>query len=107
MVDVNNLLMSCDVSPRFSSPRSNPNKLLLSLRASLMSTDKYMRIGKVADDIARCVITAFQSLPAKAKPRRLDNGRKEWVPLAGIVLRKGKFILNLAYNRMLMVLKRP
>jgi len=43
-----------------------------------------------ADAIARCVLTAFDALPASKKPRGpssgLGAGRREWVPLAGIVL---------------------
>lgn len=40
------------------------------------------------DAIADCVLNAFGALPQKFKPRRLADGRREWVPLAGIVLRK-------------------
>ncbi|KAK1063854.1 hypothetical protein LTR74_009184 [Friedmanniomyces endolithicus] len=38
------------------------------------------------DAITDCVLAAFRALPAKCKPRRLSDGRREWVPLAGIVL---------------------
>ncbi|KAK0268260.1 hypothetical protein LTR91_011714 [Friedmanniomyces endolithicus] len=38
------------------------------------------------DAIADCVLAAFKALPAKCKPRTLADGRREWVPLAGIVL---------------------
>ncbi|EMD00627.1 hypothetical protein BAUCODRAFT_51391, partial [Baudoinia panamericana UAMH 10762] len=40
------------------------------------------------DAIAECVLSAFHALPAKCKPRTLASGRREWVPLAGIVLSK-------------------
>ncbi len=42
-----------------------------------------------ADDIASTVLGAFSKLPAKRKPVVRDNGLREWVPLAGIVV-KGK-----------------
>ncbi|EME87711.1 uncharacterized protein MYCFIDRAFT_29254 [Pseudocercospora fijiensis CIRAD86] len=38
------------------------------------------------DSIADCVLKTFEALPAKSKPRVQENGRREWVPLAGIVL---------------------
>lgn len=41
------------------------------------------------DSIADCVLKTSEALPAKCKPRAQDNGRREWVPLAGIVLSKG------------------
>ncbi|KAF2758098.1 hypothetical protein EJ05DRAFT_500616 [Pseudovirgaria hyperparasitica] len=45
------------------------------------------------DEIADCVLEAFGKLPNKAKPRPTENGRREWVPLAGIVAtRKGKVL---------------
>ncbi|KAI7497468.1 hypothetical protein KC367_g5838 [Hortaea werneckii] len=40
------------------------------------------------DAIAECVLSAFHALPTKCKPRRIGDGRREWVPLAGIVLSK-------------------
>ncbi|KAF2721714.1 hypothetical protein K431DRAFT_312338 [Polychaeton citri CBS 116435] len=42
-----------------------------------------------ADIIAECVLRAVSALPAKFKPRSLADGRKEWTPVAGIVLSKG------------------
>ena len=38
------------------------------------------------DAIADCVLDTFNALPQKFKPRTLADGRKEWSPLAGIVL---------------------
>lgn len=43
----------------------------------------------LGDEIASCVINAFQKLPTKFKPARLKAGVQEWIPLAGIVLHKG------------------
>lgn len=42
------------------------------------------------DAVADCVLAAFRALPGKCKPRVLSASRREWVPLAGIVLSKGK-----------------
>lgn len=45
------------------------------------------------DAIADCVLKAFNALPPHRKPRRaspeLKAGRREWVPLAGIVIDSG------------------
>lgn len=45
------------------------------------------------DAIADCVLTAFDALPPHRKPRHapadLKLGRREWVPLAGIVIDRG------------------
>ncbi|KEQ81841.1 adenosine-deaminase domain-containing protein [Aureobasidium pullulans EXF-150] len=53
-----------------------------------------------ADAIADCVLTAFDALPAHRKPRLpssgLKAGRREWVPLAGIVLESSQGILTCA-----------
>jgi tRNA-specific adenosine deaminase 1 len=53
-----------------------------------------------ADAIADCVLTAFDALPAHRKPRLpssgLKPGRREWVPLAGIVLENSHGILTCA-----------
>ncbi|QIW95484.1 hypothetical protein AMS68_001002 [Peltaster fructicola] len=38
------------------------------------------------DEIAKTVLTKFDALPSRCKPRALTNGRREWVPLAGIVV---------------------
>ncbi|KAF2101278.1 adenosine-deaminase domain-containing protein [Rhizodiscina lignyota] len=38
------------------------------------------------DDIANCVLAAFEALPPKFKPRERAQGKREWVPLSGIVL---------------------
>jgi tRNA-specific adenosine deaminase 1 len=42
-----------------------------------------------ADAIADCVLKTFQALPDKRKPRPRNDGSREWVPLAGIVLSQG------------------
>ncbi|KAF2403617.1 tRNA-specific adenosine deaminase [Trichodelitschia bisporula] len=41
------------------------------------------------NDVARCVLRAFETLPAKRKPLPRGNGVREWVPLSGIVLTRG------------------
>jgi len=41
------------------------------------------------DEIADCVLSAFDALPAKRKPREREDGTREWIPLSGIVLQKG------------------
>ena len=47
------------------------------------------------DAIADCVLNTFHTLQPNFKPRRLADGRKEWVPLAGIVLsRQGTYNSN-------------
>ncbi|KAF2455837.1 adenosine deaminase/editase [Lineolata rhizophorae] len=40
------------------------------------------------DNIANCVLAAFDGLPSKSKPRRRTDEKREWVPLSGIVLEK-------------------
>ena len=42
-----------------------------------------------ADDIARCVLDAYDRLPQKCKPLEREPGSREWVPLSGIVLATG------------------
>jgi len=42
--------------------------------------------GPHPDAIADCVLNTFNALPQKFKPRILADGRREWSPLAGIVL---------------------
>ena len=53
-----------------------------------------------ADAIADCVLAAFDALPAHRKPRLpssgLKPGRREWVPLAGIVLESAQGTLTCA-----------
>ncbi|KAL1305601.1 hypothetical protein AAFC00_007204 [Neodothiora populina] len=48
-----------------------------------------------ANAIADCVISAFDALPSHRKPRdtssALKPGRREWVPLAGIVVDSGHY----------------
>lgn len=47
------------------------------------------------DAIADCVLNTFNALPQKFKPRTLADGRKEWSPLAGIVLsRRTCFVIH-------------
>lgn len=49
------------------------------------------------DAIADKVLNTFNALPAKFKPRQLGDVRREWVPLAGIVLSRGE-IPNLSHQ---------
>ncbi|KAJ8108344.1 hypothetical protein OPT61_g8242 [Boeremia exigua] len=39
-----------------------------------------------ADSIADCVLSTFEQLPDKRKPRLRNDGSREWVPLSGIVV---------------------
>lgn len=39
-----------------------------------------------ADSVANCVLSTFDKLPEKRKPRTRRAGAREWVPLAGVVL---------------------
>lgn len=41
------------------------------------------------DAIADCVLSTFDQLPDKRKPRARHDGAREWVPLSGVVLSKG------------------
>ena len=44
-----------------------------------------------ADAIADCVLSTFDQLLEKRKPRPRTDGRREWVPLAGLVVSTGNF----------------
>lgn len=46
------------------------------------------------DAIADCVLSTFDGLPDKRKPRPRNDGSREWVPLSGIVLVKGMVIIH-------------
>ncbi|KAH8708558.1 adenosine-deaminase domain-containing protein [Phaeosphaeriaceae sp. PMI808] len=46
------------------------------------------------DAVADCVLATFHHLPEKRKPRSRNDGSTEWVPLAGIVLSKGRSSLH-------------
>lgn len=43
-----------------------------------------------ADAVAECVLSTFEQLPDKRKPRPRNDGSREWVPLSGIVMSKGR-----------------
>ena len=45
----------------------------------------------IEDKIADIVLAKFNELPAKSKPTINSDGNSSWVPLSGIVLRKGKY----------------
>lgn len=42
-------------------------------------------MGEFEDTVARAVISAYDALPAKSKPKPRPNAT-EWVPLSGIVI---------------------
>jgi tRNA-specific adenosine deaminase 1 len=48
-----------------------------------------------ADAIADCVLSTFERLPDKRKPRPRTDGSREWVPLSGIVLSRGNCPINI------------
>jgi hypothetical protein len=50
-----------------------------------------------ANAVADCVLAAFDQLEDKRKPRPRNDGSREWVPLAGIVLSKGRPVASGRY----------
>jgi hypothetical protein len=46
-------------------------------------------MGELEDAIARAVISAYNALPAKSKPKPRPDAT-EWVPLSGVVLETGE-----------------
>jgi tRNA-specific adenosine deaminase 1 len=49
-----------------------------------------MSMSALEDQVADLVLNTFDALPAKRKPRPTrEDGTREWVPLAGIVLSRG------------------
>ena len=46
-------------------------------------------MAAVEDRVVSAIHAKFETLPTKCKPRTSVDGRKEWVPLAGIVLIRG------------------
>ncbi|KAF2092338.1 hypothetical protein K490DRAFT_32201 [Saccharata proteae CBS 121410] len=59
------------------------------------------------DVIADCVLSTFDSLPPKRKPRDRDLASREWVPLAGIVLSTGTVFRNSPNRIHLSSISRP
>ncbi len=47
---------------------------------------------KLEDQVTDEVLTKFNALPAKSKPRNNATGLREWVPLSGIVFTNGKLL---------------
>jgi len=54
-------------------------------------------MGFFEDQVADLVLNTFDALPAKRKPRLREDGTREWVPLAGIVLSRGTEPAQLDY----------
>ena len=56
--------------------------------------------GKVSGDdalaerIARVVHAHFDALPARSKPILRDDGTREWIPMCGVVVVRGLYILS-------------
>lgn len=70
----------------FGDPKSNEVDVTLFFPRPIDSSLQVM--GEFEDTIARTVITAFSTLPAKSKPKPRPDAT-EWVPLAGITLETG------------------
>ncbi|KAI1610616.1 hypothetical protein EDD36DRAFT_421690 [Exophiala viscosa] len=43
----------------------------------------------LAQGIAHLALSTFDALPPRCKPRRLEDGRREWTPMAAVVLATG------------------
>lgn len=41
---------------------------------------------RLEDRVVNAILEEFEALPTKGKPRSLENGGKEWVPLSGIAI---------------------
>lgn len=50
----------------------------------------------LAERIARVVHAHFDALPARSKPILRDDGTREWIPMCGVVVVRGLYILTLA-----------
>lgn len=53
----------------------------------------------LAERIARLVHAHFDGLPARSKPILRDDGTREWIPMCGVVVVRGVYILSLHYLR--------
>lgn len=52
------------------------------------------------DVVVSSIFEKFDALPTKSKPRTLENGGTEWVPLSGIAIVGGVVsMLNVAERR--------
>lgn len=50
----------------------------------------------LAERIARVVHAHFDALPTRSKPILRDDGTREWIPMCGVVVVRGLYILTLA-----------
>jgi hypothetical protein len=50
------------------------------------------------DDIASCILNAFDKLPSKFKPLHGVTTINEWVPLSGVVLQRGTGYIGLRFH---------
>jgi hypothetical protein len=53
------------------------------------STRSCDTMSKFAERVACLVLSTFNSLPQKSKPRTHPDGSREWIPMTGIVLACG------------------
>ena len=57
--------------------------------ATIITSKTLLEEESLEDQIARSVQDAFDSLPAKCKPRTSTSGVSEWIPLSGIAIVRG------------------
>lgn len=55
---------------------------------------KDSRDDALAERIARVVHAHFDALPARSKPILRDDGTREWIPMCGVVVVRGLYILS-------------
>lgn len=51
------------------------------------------RMASIEERVASLVLNRFHALPARSKPRIFPDGRREWIPLSGVVLARGMMIV--------------
>lgn len=56
--------------------------------------------GMLAERIARVVHAHFDALPARSKPILRDDGTREWIPMCGVVVVRGLYILSLSLSKL-------
>lgn len=76
-------LGSSDIKP---APFTNSALIRLSDRMGTLDATR-----NLADAVASTVISSFESLPSRCKPRQREDGVPEWTALSGIVLSHGIF----------------
>jgi hypothetical protein len=75
--------------PDAACPTNSPLHSRGQALPNMSDSDSQMTMTPSPDEIADCVLTTFDSLPAKCKPRQRESGSREWIPLSGIVLSRG------------------